>query len=115
MRPSFLRISEAVGGLPAPDGQVGKLSAGVGIATGPAFVGNIRAVDRLIWSAVGNTTNLAARFEGMTRDLGVEVVIDATTWERAGSDAASFEARLRTPVRGRTTRHDLYVRPMTRH
>ncbi len=37
---------------------------GVGIATGEAFVGNIRAADRMIWTALGNTTNLAARLQG---------------------------------------------------
>lgn len=109
-----LAITGSIGDLPAPDGTVGALRAGVGIATGSAFVGNIRAVDRLIWSAIGNTTNLAARLEGLTRDLEADVVIDATTWERAGSDAADFEPRLRTPVRGRSTRHDLYVRPIGR-
>jgi class 3 adenylate cyclase len=36
------------------------LAVGVGVATGSAFVGSIRSTDRLIWSAVGSTTNLAA-------------------------------------------------------
>ena len=49
-------------------------SVGVGIATGDAFVGNIRSVDRYIWSAVGNTTNLAARMEGLTRTLDTDMV-----------------------------------------
>jgi class 3 adenylate cyclase len=40
------------------DAMRGELSVGVGIATGPAYVGSIRAADRWIWSAVGNTTNL---------------------------------------------------------
>ena len=35
-----------------------ELDVGVGIATGLAFVGNIRAADRFIWTAIGNTTNL---------------------------------------------------------
>jgi class 3 adenylate cyclase len=49
---------EAVGALPVEDTSGGetKLSVGVGIATGEAFVGNIQAVDRMIWSAIGNTT-----------------------------------------------------------
>ncbi|MCI0546153.1 MAG: adenylate/guanylate cyclase domain-containing protein, partial [Candidatus Rokubacteria bacterium] len=45
------------------------LSVGVGVATGSAFVGTIQAVDRLIWTALGNTTNLAARLQGLTREL----------------------------------------------
>ena len=44
------------------------LDVGIGIATGPAYVGSIQAVDRAIWSALGNTTNLAARLQALTRD-----------------------------------------------
>ena len=40
------------------------LSVGVGIASGHAFVGNIRAADRFIWTVIGDTTNLAARLQG---------------------------------------------------
>ena len=39
------------------------LAVGVGVATGQAFVGSIRSTDRLIWSAVGSTTNLASRLQ----------------------------------------------------
>jgi len=67
-------IAEAVSALPVEGGET--LSVGVGIATGEAFVGNIQAVDRMIWSAIGNTTNLAARLQSLTRELGASVVID---------------------------------------
>ena len=42
------------------------LAVGVGVATGEAFVGSIRSTDRLIWSAVGSTTNLASRLQSLT-------------------------------------------------
>ena len=32
------------------------LSVGVGIGTGPAFVGNIQSSDRFIWTVIGDTT-----------------------------------------------------------
>ncbi len=57
-----LRLSAGNG-----DGSSTDLQVGVGIATGLAFVGNIRAADRWIWSAIGNTTNLAARLEANDR------------------------------------------------
>jgi class 3 adenylate cyclase len=47
--------------------RVDALAVGVGIATGMAFVGNLRAADRLIWSAIGNPMNLAARLQALTR------------------------------------------------
>jgi len=88
------------------------LAVAVGIATGPAFVGSIRAADRLIWSAVGHTTNLATRLQSLARELDAQVVIDATTWESCGDHAAAFECRAGIEIRGRSDPHDLYVVPI---
>ena len=107
-------IVEAVGALRFEEAQGGqtKLSVGVGIATGEAFVGNIQAADRMIWSAIGNTTNLAARLQSLTRDLDASLVIDRGTWERAQAAAADFEKRPEVPIRGRRETQDLYALPM---
>jgi class 3 adenylate cyclase len=102
-------IVAAVGALRV-DGA--ELSVGVGIATGEAFVGNIRAVDRMIWSAIGNTTNLAARLQRLTREFDAAVVIDAPTWQRAQASAADFEKRPAVPIRGRRETQDVYALPM---
>ena len=85
-----------------------RVEVGVGIATGEAFVGNIRAVDRDIWSAVGNTTNLAARLQGLTRDLGASIVIDATTYARVSQSDVPFEVREQVAIRGRGEQEDVY-------
>jgi len=107
-------IVAAVGALPVEDTSGGetKLAVGVGIATGEAFVGNIQAVDRMIWSAIGNTTNLAARLQSLTRDLDASLVIDGGTWERAQPAAEDFEKRPEVPIRGRRESQDVYVLPM---
>jgi class 3 adenylate cyclase len=88
------------------------LAVGVGIATGDAFVGNIQAVDRMIWSAIGNTTNLAARLQSLTRELDASLVIDPVTWERAQAAAAGFEKRSDVPIRGRRQAQNLYALPI---
>jgi class 3 adenylate cyclase len=87
------------------------LSVGVGVATGPAYAGAIRAVDRLIWSAVGNTTNLAARLQSLTRELGAAVVVDGPTWSAAGTAAEGLERLEDVSVRGRRKRMTLYALP----
>jgi len=107
-------IVEAVAAL-AVEGAQGEpttLSVGVGIATGDAFVGNIQAVDRMIWSAIGNTTNLAARLQSLTRELDASVVIDAATWERAQSAAGDFDKRPGVVIRGRRETQDVYALPL---
>ena len=91
----------------------GAISVGVGIATGPAFVGNIRAVDREIWSAIGNTTNLASRLQGLTRELDAAMVIDAATRRAAGPAAADLRPSPGVPIRGRRHREDVYVLPLS--
>ncbi len=104
-------IVEVVGSMAVEDAQGAqtKLTVGLGIATGEAFVGNIQAVDRMIWTAIGNTTNLAARLQSLTRDLDAELVIDHATWDGAQPAAAGFENRPDVPIRGRRETQDLYV------
>ncbi len=97
----------------APVAGAEKLSCGVGVATGPAFVGNIRAVDRYIWTAIGNTTNLAARLEAVTRDVDASIVIDAPTHGACGDAALGFSKKDAVSIRGRTEPQDLYVLPLS--
>ena len=105
-REIVLRVSRLGAGDSAP------LTVGVGIATGEAYVGNIRSSDRLIWSAIGNTTNLAARLQALTRDLGAAIVIDAATYLGAKRITSGFEYRPATPIRGRREPADLYLLPL---
>jgi hypothetical protein len=82
---------------------------GVGIATGPAFVGSVRAVDRLIWTALGPTTNLAARLQALTRELDASLVVDAATWGALGTWGADFELHTAVALRGLRQREDVYA------
>lgn len=92
----------------------GRLAVGIGIASGPAFVGNLRAADRLIWSAIGNTTNLAARLQALTRELGAVIAIDAATEERARTLCVDFESHPGVQIRGRSERADVFALPLAR-
>jgi class 3 adenylate cyclase len=105
-------IFEAVRGLPDEDGAGGSLSVGVGIATGEAFVGSIRAVDRMIWSAIGNTTNLAARLQGSTRELDAALVIDETTFDRVRDTEFGFTRHGSQVIRGRSETESVYALPL---
>jgi class 3 adenylate cyclase len=85
------------------------LTVGVGIATGSAYVGGIEASDRVIWSALGNTTNLAARLQELCRKLDASIAIDVATARGAGDAAADFQLRKSIPLRGRTHEEDVLV------
>jgi adenylate cyclase len=100
-----LAILREVGGLSQGDDRI---AVGVGIATGPAFVGNIRAVDRLIWSAIGTTTNTAARLQQLTRDLDVALLIDEATWKALGALGERFVPHEDVRIRGRRATQTLF-------
>jgi adenylate cyclase len=106
-------VCHAVAGLSVEgdSGQRTALSVGVGIATGLAFVGNIQATDRLIWSAIGNTTNFAARLQALTRELGAAIVVDATTRLRARQVTADFREHRETAIQGRQNTETVYALP----
>jgi len=94
------------------DSMPGQLAVGVGVATGPVFVGSIRSTDRLIWSAVESTTNLAARLRSMTRDLDASTALGETTRERAGYVRTGVACHEALAIRGRTGCFDVYALPL---
>jgi len=106
-----LAIRERVRALRFGDGAE-RIDVGIGIATGPAYVGSIQAVDRAIWSALGNTTNLAARLQALTREREASIALDETTRRRAGEAAAACGSIGIVPIRGRRPL-EVYVLPLT--
>jgi adenylate cyclase len=79
----------------------GGIRIGVGINSGPAIVGNIGSEERMEYTAIGDTVNLASRLESATKDLGVDILIAETTYDGI---RGSFEVRRIGPlnVKGRS-------------
>jgi class 3 adenylate cyclase len=90
----------------------GEIEVGIGIATGLNYVGSIRAADRLIWTAVGNTTNLAARLQALTRELGAAIALDPATHAAAGYVCADFVPHFAVRIRGRSEPCDVWALPL---
>jgi adenylate cyclase len=67
----------------------GMLSACVGVNTGLVVAGNLGSENRLNYSVIGDTVNLSARLESLTRHYGVSTMVS-----EASKDAApEFEYR----------------------
>jgi adenylate cyclase len=56
-----------------------ELDNGVGLASGPVVAGQIGSPKRLEFTVIGDTVNLAARLEAMTRQVEAPLVFDTAT------------------------------------
>jgi len=82
-----------------PELVAGGVRVGVGVHSGEAFVGAIGSEDRLDFTALGDTVNVAAR---LGSDAGAgELLVSASAWRAAGRDEAGVELR-QLEVKGRT-------------
>jgi adenylate cyclase len=70
-----------------------QIDVGIGLSTGPCCVGNLGSAQRFSYSAIGDTVNIAARFEGLTKQLKIAVLLTENTAQRV-SDLRILEVDL---------------------
>jgi adenylate cyclase len=90
------------------DRDLTELSCGVGINTGDAVVGTIGSEQRLEYTAIGDTINIGARLESLTREHRVPILISESTCEEI---RGAFEVRYlgEVPVRGKAAPVKIYA------
>jgi adenylate cyclase len=74
---------------------------GIGLNSGPVMSGNVGSQRRLEYTAVGDTTNTAARLEGLTKGTAHQLFVSDATRERLHHGAEDLIEHGELSVRGR--------------
>ncbi len=73
---------------------------GIGVNGGKVIIGDIGYREHIVFTALGDAVNVAARLQEMTKELGCEAVIAEEVCRTAGFAAEALTAR-EVPIRGR--------------
>jgi len=85
----------------SPSWSVPPLRTRFGLHVGEAMVGHFGAPERLSYTALGDSVNLASRLEGLCKQYGLDVLASESVVERAGEEFA-FRLVDRVAVKGRS-------------
>ena len=80
--------------------NIAPLAVRVGLASGPACVGNMGSSERFDYSALGETVNIASRAEGIGKRIGHDITIAGAITEKTATLANLFAGKV--PMKGKT-------------
>lgn len=82
---------------------------GCGVHTGPLVYGNLGVAHRSEFTVIGDTVNLAARLEGLNKEMGSEIVLSHTTYQRLSAPPPRVEGPHVCRIAGRQEPACVYV------
>lgn len=78
-----------------------------GLASGLVVIGNVGSVDRLNYTAIGDTVNLAARLEVLNKVYGTDIIVSDVVYEQC-KEQFLFRPLDKVAVRGKQKSVEIY-------
>lgn len=86
-----------------------KLDFRVGIASGPAVVGNVGSEKRFDYTAIGDIVNLGSRLESVNKKYGTRIIVDKNTFTIVTENHNPFAFRKLDTVRVKGKAHETEI------
>ena len=86
-----------------------RFQMGIGLNTGNVMSGNVGSEQRLAYTAIGDTTNTAARLEGMTKGTDFMIFLSDATREALGTEPPDLAEVGEYEIRGRVEKLKIWT------
>ena len=86
----------------------GEFKTGAGLHSGEVVIGNVGSSDKMEYTVLGDTVNLASRLESLNKEHKTKLLMSETTLEMAGGEIDTLYLGA-VPVRGKSVPMKLYT------